>query len=1187
MSRMYGWKAALALLCALWAGPFAQALAEVPFADGRRLVLKGHYGCAIEQEGRLGCFGYHESALGPAPEGRYRSVSVASGWLGDSACAVRSDGEAVCWAKSAEDRLSPPPGPWRSLSVGFREACGLRPDGQMVCWGQGGPLAPPSGPFLALSISSFGHGCAIRPDATLQCWKRDGNDPLGPPPAGRFSQVAVAEYHACGLRSDGRVLCWGEALHGNTDAPTTGGFIDVSVGRYNGCALRADGTVACWGSRYGAVNFLDPMESPQGTFTELATGETRACGRRFDGLVACWGDPVEGALQSPYGSPLAHLAVGGGEACVLNTDGDVDCFGDAPAMRPPPGRYLRLSLGDASGCGLLLDGSARCWGASLGPVPTATLTEVSVGEVHACGVKADAGVVCWGDNVAGQLDVPPGEYRAVLAGDRYSCALSTEGTVTCWGDDPLVAGVPVGGGFRSLLGSDGVICASRETGPAKCWGEGGTWLSRIMDAGAPVVALGSYFACYLQYDGMICEGDYGQTIPGYLSIDSLIAAAAGGTLCIVEGLHMISCGGDIAFFERPYATMRIGTGVVAAGAAHTCNLASDGLIDCWGDNAHDQRAAPALRAHTLSAEADLTCGIATDGGVRCWGDGIRSGNQPLADLLARDVDVGQYNGCAVRDNGEAACWGWNVNGQGTPPAGAFHRVATGLNHSCGLRDDNTLACWGYGADGQTAAPAGAFIAVDVGERHGCAIAADGGLRCWGLDAEGQSAPPAGSTYRALSSGAFHNCAIRSDGALACWGRNDHGQATPPTGRYASVSAGKVHSCAVRDDGARVCWGSDAAGQSPSLAIGPDALPRGERGQPYEARLVATGSVGYAPRATKFRRVSGALPAGITLDTDGLLHGWPQADGASDIVVEARDVNGFSAQRAYRLQIGMPKDTAPPLLELVVTGPQGDDGWYIGDVDIRWLYEGQQSGIDYMSGCENFVLDQDTVYRFLQCTVGTRGGGARAVSRTLKRDATPPRIREWLDPEAPNAEGWFNTPVSVFYDCLDLTSGEVGNCPQAGALSVEGVHVFPTQSIRDRAGNVANTPTTPIRIDMTRPQLTATMPPAQLFVGATHDFQASATDALSGVRSVGCTPVDTSTPSASGPGPGTREATCTAVDRAGNSTSVRSVYEVVPQARRTGGAGQSVPRNTPISKQVRRAPPQPINRGVKPAAPRAR
>lgn len=1141
MWRMHGWKAALALLCALWAGPVVQAWAEVPLTDGRRLVITASHGCAIEQGGRLGCFGYHESSLGPTPEGRYLSVSLSSDW--GRACAVRSDGEAVCWAKSAESLLSPPPGSWRSLSMGYREACGLRPDGRMVCWGEGGPVAPPSGPFLALSISNR-HGCAIRNDGTLQCWRRYDNDELGAPPVGRFSKVAVSEYHACALRGDGRVLCWGQGLLGSLDAPAEGGFIDISLSLYNGCALRADGTAQCWGSRWdwNQETGYRPMETPQGMFTEIATGDFRACGRRPNGLLACWGEVIEGAPRNPLGPALTRVAVGGGAACALDAGGAAHCIGQMAALDPPAGAYARLSLGDASGCGLLLDGQARCWGASLGPVPTSSMSEISVGEAHACGLRPDAGVVCWGDNAAGQLDVPPGEYRAVLAGDRYSCALTTAGSVTCWGDDPLVAGVTaVGGGFRSLLGSDGVICANRQTGAATCWGDGGEWLSQANETGLPVVALGDYFVCYLQGSEVFCAGDPDRDMPDFAA-RAVAVAAAGDMACGIYASGLIDCSGD-RVLERRVETLRIGTGAVAAGKAHTCNLASDGLVECWGENTHGQRAAPTMHVRLLSAEADRACALSTDGGVvRCWGNDERGGNEPLGGLVTRDVDAGQFNGCAVRGDGDAICWGWNVNGQGTPPAGAFHQVATGLNHSCGLRDDNTLACWGYGADGQTAAPAGAFIAAEVGERHSCAIAVDGGLRCWGLDTEGQALPPTGATYRALSSGAFHNCAIRSNGTLACWGRNDHGQATPPMGRFASVSAGSVHSCAVRDDGARICWGDNAAGQSPSLAIGPDVLPRGERNQRYEARLVATGSDGYTPRATAFRVVSGTMPSGVVLDADGLLHGWPQAEGASDVVVEARDANGFGAQRGYRIQIGVPRDTAPPLLELVASGPLGNNGWFVGDVDIRWLYENMQSGINDTSGCKNFVLDQDTDYRLLECTVGTRGGATRSESRTLKRDAIPPRIKSALRSVVPEAGGWYRTPVEAIYTCEDATSGVALPCPGPDMLSVDGMQVFPIRSIRDNAGNIGTSPGISIRIDMTRPELTAIMPPAQLPVGATHDFQLSASDALSGIASQSCTPINTATV-------GTRQAICQAIDRAGNEAVLSAQYEVIVAKQR--------------------------------------
>ena len=1172
--RSYRWKWAPALLCMLLLWAAVPVRAQAPLAgSGQRLSVGDGHACAIDPQGRLKCWGDRADQLSVMPEGRYTSVAAGN----FQHCAIRSDGEAVCWPQQAQSSLTiVPPGPWRSLAVSWREACGLRSDGRLECWGKGDGVAagaPASERFIAVSISSR-DGCAIRIDGTLQCWSGYFPGYLGAPPPGRFSRLDVSDFHACAVRTDGRVVCWGQNLYGSTEVPESEGFVDVSVGGYHGCGLREHGTVVCWGSRWG-ISDVVAFESPQGEFTEIAAAYDHNCGRKVDGTAECWGgDSPEEWSFGAGGPALSGLAVGGGEVCALDINGESHCTERVPSMQPIPDRYSQLSLGSTSGCGILRnDGAVACWGASLGPTPGGAMSKISVGAAHACGILVDGALVCWGDNSFGQSDAPQGVYLEVVARDRYSCAITAGETVSCWGQDPLVSGVPVGAGFRTLAASDNVVCANPEFGPARCWGDGATWLGLIDQSWAPVVAVGDDFACWLYSQNVYCAGDASHEVPGLPYRSYAAAAAAGGQLCAIDGISSLVCTGSDRF-ERRFSTVRIGTGSVAAGTSQTCNADSGGLIDCWGDNALGQRESPHVRARALDTNADHACATGTANMLYCWGDASRGGSLPPPGLATRSVDLGQYNGCAVRSDGSPSCWGWDINGQSTPPPGLFRGIATGLNHSCGLRDDNTLACWGYGADGQTAAPAGAFLAIDVGERHSCAIGIEGGLRCWGLDSEGQATPPRGTDapYRALSTGSFHNCAIRSDGSLACWGRNDQGQSTPPQGRFASVSAGVAHSCAVRDDGARVCWGSNASGQAPTVALGPDELPRGEYDVSYEARLLMTGSTGYVPRSPKFRLVSGTLPLWVELEESGLLRGYPQSSGGFDFVVEARDANGFIASRAYRLQVGPSTDTTPPQMDVFITGPLGENGWFNGDVHVRWVYDDPESGIVGVSGCENSVVTQDTTYGVTHCVLTSRGGGASSDSGYFKRDATPPQIREYLQP-APNAEGWFKAPVTVAYDCWDFISGLTGACPQGDMLYGEGVQTFPIQTVRDNAGNIASTPTTPIRIDWTNPQLTATMPPAQLTVGATHDFHLSATDALSGIASQSCTPVDTSTPSTSTPG--TRVATCTAVDHAGNIASLSAAYEVVPGLRRISGPAQ----------QLRRVQPSP-RRSMKPAKPRA-
>ncbi len=990
------------MLFALLAWPAAQAYAGPSASSGiDRPSLAVGYGqnCAIDTAGQLKCWGDASDDLNRPPAGHYVAVASGDGF----SCAVRADGEAVCWGRSAGGATTPPPGPWRSLAPGSEEGCGLRTDGALQCWGSGrngiGANAPAGGRFIAVSMSSTG-ACVIRTDGTLQCWGQPGpggTDWSAVPP-GHFTSVSVKNEHACALRIDGRVLCWGSNDYGQNNAPTDAGFIAVTAGSHFGCALREDGSAVCWGYLYdGALN------PPPGRFTQISAGGAHACATRLDGTAQCWGwdyENSDGWLHE-RGTALTGLTVGGGEACALDAGGEAHCADRAPSMQPSIGRYSQLDLGAASGCGILRGGAATCWGASLGPTPTALMSTLSVGRAHACGVLIDGAVACWGDNTFGQINAPSGRYASVVAGDRYSCAITAAGTVACWGQDPLVSGIPVGDGFRSLVASDSAICANRDPGSrAVCWGDGGAWLAQAVRYEARVLALGEHLVCWQGYGGaseIMCHGAEGPQIPNFPYAYLEQVAAAGDLACGIDTSNLLYCGGAGAFVHQ-FNTLRIGTGSVATGRAHTCSASGSGLVDCWGENAERQRVAPRIRASAVSANGDQSCAIMGDSSLQCWGDVHRFGVMPLPGVAVRDVDVGQYNGCVVRPDGDAACWGWNVNRQGSPPAGAFRRVATGLNHSCGIRDNNTLACWGYGADGQTAAPAGEFIAVDVGERHSCAIGIHGVLHCWGMDGEGQATPPSGAAYRALSTGSFHNCAIRSDGALDCWGRNDKGQSTPPQGRFASVSAGAAHSCAIQDNGGRVCWGDNGRGQSPGLTVGPNALPRAEVQQAYEARLVATGNTG----AATFQVVSGTLPEWIELTPDGLLRAYADTTGTFDFTVEARDASGLVGRRAYRLEV-----------------------------------------------------------------VGSLSG------------TTAPQI--------------------------------------------------------------ATTPNTPLRIDTTRPELTATMPPAQLPIGATHDFRLAASDALSGIASQNCTPVDTASA-------GIRQAVCQAIDRAGNETVLSAQYEVVAKQR---------------------------------------
>ena len=245
---------------------------------------------------------------------------------------------------------------------------------------------------------------------------------------------------------------------------------------------------------------------------------------------------------------------------------------------------------------------------------------------------------------------------------------------------------------------------------------------------------------------------------------------------------------------------------------------------------------------------------------------------------------GASHTCAILDNGELKCWGYDFFGQvgdggnntdqyspvsvdlGTGRTAVA--IAAGSWHTCAILDNGDLKCWGYDAYGQlgnggsntnTDAPSATAInlgagrtavAVAAGEAHTCAILDNGDLKCWGKNYNGQlgiggtndqSTPPStainlgsGRTAIAISAGQAYTCAILDTGDLKCWGRDNEGQlgdggtthssqtyiTTPPsspislgTGRQAvAVSGNHEHTCAILDNGEMKCWGYDYKGQ---------------------------------------------------------------------------------------------------------------------------------------------------------------------------------------------------------------------------------------------------------------------------------------------------------------------------------------------------------------------------------------
>jgi hypothetical protein len=146
----------------------------------------------------------------------------------------------------------------------------------------------------------------------------------------------------------------------------------------------------------------------------------------------------------------------------------------------------------------------------------------------------------------------------------------------------------------------------------------------------------------------------------------------------------------------------------------------------------------------------------------------------------------------------------------------------------------------------------------------------------------------------------------------------------------------------------------------------------------------------------------------------------------------------------------------------------------------------------------------------------------------------------------NANGWYNSSVTVNFTCSDATSGVPSSgCANPVTLSTEGASQSATAASApvDNAGNTGTAATvTGISIDNTKPTVSFAGGPA---AGSSHVFGSvpaaptcSASDDLSGLNG-------SCTVTGYGTAVGTHTVTATATDRAGNTETAALTYTVLP------------------------------------------
>ncbi|WP_430391814.1 putative Ig domain-containing protein [Dyella sp. 20L07] len=95
--------------------------------------------------------------------------------------------------------------------------------------------------------------------------------------------------------------------------------------------------------------------------------------------------------------------------------------------------------------------------------------------------------------------------------------------------------------------------------------------------------------------------------------------------------------------------------------------------------------------------------------------------------------------------------------------------------------------------------------------------------------------------------------------------------------------------------------------TPTIVLTPTSLTAGQAAVVYSQQLNASGGVGTYTYAVS----AGALPTGLTLDTNGLLSGTPKVAGSFNATVTATDSKGFTGNQAYTLVVSAPTIVLTP------------------------------------------------------------------------------------------------------------------------------------------------------------------------------------------------------------------------------------------------------------------------------------
>lgn len=418
---------------------------------------------------------------------------------------------------------------------------------------------------------------------------------------------------------------------------------------------------------------------------EIVAGDAHSCARNVLGEVYCWGDNEFGQLgdgttiDRSYPTLVNHLSgsvqslmAGGNHTCALVATASKNLAltvtdslerGSSTSSRADTGQIQPRRNGTNT--------LAFCWGSNshgqLGIKSSAPITETSPSMLESVVQRLSETQV--NHPIPQPVIGLPETIVSLAAGEFHTCALSDGGAVYCWGSNShgqlgigtLEEGTDPANRIRVQL-------AVMKEQPAQVVGLGGTLAGQPQDEHVYLIEAGGNHTCAATAEQMLCWGnnEFGQLGNGTKENQTEPKPIAGPSANVLA---------------------------MGLGRLHTCVLASNGTPFCWGSNFYGQ------------------LGLGTDGFQTDTIVAARVKDVPQ-DLMSI-VSHGNHT-CAIRNNQESYCWGFNLYGQlgdettenrNSPTSVSFagreslSQIVTGHNHTCGIYNSQSL-CWGHNFSGQ-------------------------------------------------------------------------------------------------------------------------------------------------------------------------------------------------------------------------------------------------------------------------------------------------------------------------------------------------------------------------------------------------------------------------------------------------------------------------------------------------------